>query len=117
MLSFPASVKIYLATGVTDMRKSFDGLSAMARQVLEQDPLSGHVFVFANRRRDRIKILTWDRSGYWLFAKRLERGTFPWPSSEADEKGIILSNAELAALLGGLDMRKAKRPAWLDVVA
>ena len=79
MLSLPTSVRIYLARGATDMRKSIDGLSAVTTQVLEQDPFSGHLFVFCNRRRDRIKILYWEQSGFWLLHKRLEKGTFAWP--------------------------------------
>ncbi|MEZ6024717.1 MAG: IS66 family insertion sequence element accessory protein TnpB [Planctomycetota bacterium] len=73
MLSFPASVRIHVAVGVTDMRKSFDGLCAVAQNVLEEDPFSGHVFAFCNRRRDRLKLLLWDRNGFWVFAKRLAR--------------------------------------------
>jgi len=74
VLNFPPSVGIYLAAGITDMRKSFDTLAQIAEGVLKQDPLSGHLFVFCNRRRNRLKILVWDRSGYWLCAKRLEEG-------------------------------------------
>jgi transposase len=72
MLSLPTSVRVYLARGPTDMRKSIDGLAAVTQQVLERDPLSGHLFVFCNRRRDRIKILYWETSGYWLLHKRLD---------------------------------------------
>ena len=71
MLSLPTSVRIYLARGATDMRKSIDGLAAVTKEVLQHDPLSGHLFVFCNRRRDRIKILYWERSGFWLLHKRL----------------------------------------------
>ena len=113
MLSLPTSVRIYLARGATDMRKSIDGLSAMTSQVLEQDPFSGHLFVFCNRRRDRIKILYWEQSGFWLLHKRLEKGTFAWPlPANSDAKQIELPAADLAALLGGLDFRKAKRRRW-----
>ncbi len=113
MLSLPTSVRIYLARGATDMRKSIDGLAAVTTQILEQDPLSGHLFVFCNARRDRIKILYWEGSGFWLLHKRLERGTFAWPlpaSSEA--KHIELPASDLIALLGGLDLRTAKRRRW-----
>jgi transposase len=75
MLSLPPSVRIFVARGATDQRKSFDGLCALAQDVLRQDQFSGHVFVFFGRRRDRVKLLVWDRSGFWLFAKRLEAGT------------------------------------------
>ncbi len=113
MLSLPTSVRIYLARGATDMRKSIDGLAGVTTQILEQDPLSGHLFVFCNARRDRIKILYWERSGFWLLHKRLERGTFAWPLPAAsDVKQIELPASDLMALLGGLDLREAKRRRW-----
>lgn len=113
MLSLPTSVRIYLARGATDMRKSIDGLSAVTRQVLEHDPVSGHLFVFCNARRDRIKILYWERTGFWLLHKRLERGTFAWPvPADGDAKQVELPATDLAALLGGLDLRDAKRRRW-----
>lgn len=103
MLNFPPSVRIRLATGPTDMRKQADGLAAVASTVLREDPLSGHVFVFCNRRRDRIKLLFWDRSGYWLLAKRLEEGTFAWPSS-AKEPSLAATVRELMCVLEGIDL-------------
>jgi transposase len=113
MLTLPTSVRIYLARGATDMRKSIDGLSSVTKQVLEQDPLSGHLFVFCNARRDRIKILYWERTGFWLLHKRLERGTFAWPvPANTDAKQIELASSDLSALLGGLDLRAAKRQRW-----
>lgn len=115
MLTLPTSVRIYLAYGATDMRKSIDGLSAMAKQVLEQDPFSGHLFVFCNRRRDRIKILYWERSGFWLLHKRLERGTFAWPvPTKGDDQQVEMSATDLAALLGGLDLQKVRRRRWFS---
>jgi len=118
MLSLPTSVRIYLARGATDMRKSIDGLAAVTQQVLEKDPLSGHLFVFCNRRKDRIKILYWETSGYWLLHKRLERGTFAWPLPvDSDAKQIELSAADLAALLSGIDVRTAKRRGWYSRVS
>ncbi len=78
MLTLPPSVRIYLARGATDIRKGIDGLCAVARDIVGEDPFTGHLFAFANRRRDAVKILVWDRSGFWLFYKRLERGTFQW---------------------------------------
>lgn len=107
MLSFPPSVRIYLAAGVTDMRKSFDGLAAATRQVLELDPLSGHVFVFCNRRRDRIKLLVWDRSGFWCLAKRLEEGTFAWPEPTSSAR-VELTTRELMCILEGIDLRDVR---------
>ncbi len=107
MLSFPPAVRIYLAAGPTDMRKSFDGLAGLTQQVLELDPLSGHVFVFCNRRRDRIKILYWDRTGFWCLAKRLEEGTFAWPASVSGAK-VETSPRELLCVLEGIDLRDAR---------
>lgn len=113
MLSLPTSVRVYLARGATDMRKSIDGLAAITTQVLEHDPMSGHLFVFCNRCRDRIKILYWERTGFWLLHKRLERGTFAWPLPEdSDAKQLEMPASDLAALLGGLDLRKASRRRW-----
>jgi transposase len=113
VLSLPTSVRIYLARGATDMRKSIDGLAAVTTQILEQDPLSGHLFVFCNARRDRIKILYWERTGFWLLHKRLEQGTFAWPlPANSDGKRIELSSSDLAALLGGLDLGSARRRRW-----
>lgn len=113
MLSLPTSVRIYLARGATDMRKSIDGLAAVTKDVLEHEPMSRHLFVFCNGRRDRIKILYWERSGFWLLHKRLERGTFAWPlPADSDAKQIELSSSDLAALLGGLDLANARRRRW-----
>jgi transposase len=96
MLSLPTSVRIYLARGATDMRKSIDGLSAVTRQVLEHDPVSGHLFVFCNARRDRIKILYWERTGFWLLHKRLERCTFTWPApADGDAKQVEVPASDL----------------------
>ncbi len=112
MLSFPPSLKVYLAPGTVDMRKSFDGLAAAAQAVLEKDPWSGHLFVFCGRRRHIVRVLYSDGTGLWLIAKRLAKGTFAWPSATLDgQKSIELTTTELAALLGGLDLR---RSAWKD---
>lgn len=106
MLSLPPSVRIFVATGATDLRKSFDGLSALAESVLRQDPLSGHLFFFANRRRDRAKILYWDRSGFCLLYKRLEKGTFRVP--ERAEIGA----RELMMVLEGIDTTEVRDRRW-----
>jgi len=111
MLSPGSATKIYLAAGVTDMRKSFNGLHALVAATLKSDPLSGHLFVFCNRRRDRIKILCFDGSGLWVCAKRLEKGTFAWPQS--GEGAVELTQAELNLLLGGLDLSTTKKRRWL----
>ena len=107
MLSFPPTVKIYLCRQPADMRRSFDGLAAMAEHVVEQDPLSGHLFVFRNRRCDRVKILYWDRDGYAIWAKRLEEGTFRFP--ENAEGGAVITSTELAMMLGGVEVAKTRR--------
>lgn len=118
MLTLPTSVRVYLARGATDMRKSIDGLAAITKEVLDHDPMSGHLFAFCNRRRDRIKILYWERTGFWLLHKRLERGTFAWPlPEESDAKQIEMPASDLAALLGGLDLRKATRRRWYSHVS
>ena len=106
MLSFPASVRIYVAVGVTDMRKSFDGLCAVTQNVLKKDPFSGHVFAFCNRRRDRLKLLLWDRDGFWVFAKRLEQGTFAWPERACQVDRITMK--ELLCILEGIDLRDTR---------
>lgn len=110
MLTLPSSVRIYLAAEPTDLRKGFDGLSAATRHVIKQDPLSGHLFVFINRRRNRMKILVWQSSGYLLLYKRLERGSFKLPKSPAPgEKSVRLGSADLALMLEGIDLRGARR--------
>jgi len=107
MLSLPPTVRIYLSSEPADMRRSFDSLAAMVRDGLGEDPLSGHLFVFRNRREDRVKILWWDRSGFALWYKRLEQGTFHFPSGEAAR--VRVNAAELALLLEGMDLRGARR--------
>lgn len=107
MLSIGKRARIFLVSGVTDMRKSYDTLAAVVRDVIRDDPLSGHMFVFCNRRRDRLKVLVWEESGFWLLAKRLERGTFIWPDSTLGK--VEYSPAELAALLAGLELSGRRR--------
>ncbi len=106
MLTIPPSVHIFLACQPADMRWSFDRLAAMTQEVIGQDPLSGHLFVFRNRRGDRIKILFWDRSGYCLWYKRLEKGVFKFPDSNA--KSIEVEAATLALILEGIDLAGAR---------
>jgi transposase len=114
VLTLPPAVRIYVAVEPVDIRKSFDGLSAAVREILRNDPLSGHLFVFRNRRADRMKILFWDRSGYCLVYKRLERGTFHLPvDPTAHATHLEMEAAELALMLEGIDLRGAKRrPRW-----
>jgi transposase len=107
MIPVPASTKVWLAGGVTDMRKGFVGLSALAETVLRADPYSGHLFVFRGRRGDLIKVIWWDGQGACLFSKRLERGRFVWPSV-ADGK-LSITSAQLAMLLEGIDWRAPRR--------
>ena len=110
MLSLPPSVRIFVARGATDMRKSFDTLAALVIHVIEQDPQSGHLFLFVNKRRDRAKILWWDRSGYCLLAKRLEHGKFHIFDRPSESTGAFeVSASELSLLLEGIDLRGAKR--------
>lgn len=109
MLTFGTSRPIYLARGATDLRKSIDGLAAIARSVLGRDPCSGGVFVFCNLRRNRLKALLWEESGFWLMLKRLERGTFCWPACDSDGAEIEMTQSELQALIDGLDIRIVRR--------
>ena len=108
MLSLPPSVRVFVCLAPVDMRRSFDGLAAAAEQVVRQDPLSGHLFVFHGRRGDRVKILYWDRDGYALWYKRLEAGVFRFPSDAADAKEITA--ADLGLIVEGIDLRSVKRP-------
>ena len=107
MIPVPVGTKVWLAAGVTDMRKGFNGLSVLAERVLAEDPFSGHLFVFRGRRGDLIKVLWHDGVGLSLYAKRLERGRFIWPSP-ADGK-VSVTPAQLAMLLEGIDWRAPQR--------
>ena len=109
MIHLPASVRVYLCATACDMRKSFDGLHAIVRDHLALDAFAGHLFVFANRRRDRVKILYWDRDGFAVWAKRLEEGTYAMPFGESGEARCEITGQELGALLSGLDLGQAKR--------
>jgi transposase len=114
MLSLPASVRIFVCLEVTDMRRGFDGLAATAEHVLGEDPLSGHLFVFRNRRQDRVKILYWDRDGYALWYKRLEKGRFRFPqsltrSSSSARRRVEVKASDLMMLLDGVDLRTVRR--------
>lgn len=112
MLSFTSATKVYLVSGATDMRKQFDSLAGLVRGELGEDPLSGHVFVFSNRRRNLIRLIFFDDSGFWCCTKRLERGTYSWP--ESSEKSFEMSRDELAVLLAGIDLRGARRRRWYE---
>lgn len=113
MLMLPTTVRVMLATAPVDLRKGFDGLTCLVRQALGADPLSGHLFVFFNRRADRTKILFWSPDGYCLFYKRLERGRFHPPRAIDGATRVEMEAAELQLLLAGIDLRGARRrPRW-----
>ena len=104
-----SSVRIFLCTTPTKMHYSFDGLMGRAQEIFDQDPTSGHLFLFMNRARDRMKILFWDRDGFCIFYKRLERGTFQLLTPNGDKEGIELDYGQLVRLLGGFDLRTGRR--------
>ena len=111
MLSLPTSVTIWLATQPTDLRKSFDSLAEVVRQQLGGDPLSGQLFVFRNKRADRVKLLYWDEDGFVLVYKRLEKGTFRFPQAAGDAAGVTIRAADLQMLLDGVELDSVKRRA------
>ena len=112
MFGLGPATKIYLAAGAVDMRKGFEGLYGLVRDQLGQDPLSGHLFLFTNRTRTRLKALVWDGSGLWVCAKRLERGRFRWPTAET-RHGVTMRPEELAMLVNGMDLQEARpRANW-----
>jgi len=115
MLTFNGNLKVYVALEPCDMRKSFNGPSEQARQMLKVDPTSGAAFLFTNKRRTLIKILYFDGTGYWVVAKRLERGTFSWPQDiEQDRQKLILTPTALAMLTDGVDLRDGLKRPWYE---
>ena len=112
MISPGLATRVYLALGVTDMRKGYDGLYGMVLHQLAEDPLSGHLFVFCNRSRTRLKVLYWDGSGLWICSKRLERGRFSWPAAGEPGSKVRLDPAELSLLLNGIDLERTQRREW-----
>jgi transposase len=112
MFGWGPATKVYLAAGATDMRKGFDGLYGLVRDRLQLEPLSGHVFLFSNAQRNRLKLIFWDGSGLWVCSKRLERGRFRWPVAETGQARVVLSHEEMALLLGGIDLAGSKRRVW-----
>jgi transposase len=112
MLSPGKIGRVFLLPGGTDMRKSFNGLSGLVRSKLNADPLSGDLFVFCNRLRNRLKILYFDSTGMWVFAKRLERGTFAWPQATPSGGRLEMRYEELLLLLGGLDAKDLVERKW-----
>lgn len=107
MIGLPPGARVWLAAGVTDLRKGFDGLAAIVKATLAEDPYSGHLFAFRGRRGDRLKVLWYDGDGLCLFAKRLERGRFVWP--RATSGTVSLSPAQLSMLIEGIDWRRVER--------
>jgi transposase len=109
MFSFNSKIRFYLYTHPTDMRKSFDGLSGVITNHLLSDPLSGDVYLFINRRSDRIKLFVWGRDGWWIYYKRLEKGTFQIPLKDASSDSLELAYEDLLMLLEGIDLEKSKK--------
>ena len=112
MIGLGSATRVYLAAGATDMRKGFDGLYGMARDRLRIDPLSGHLFVFCNGRRNRLKVLYWDGSGLWICSKRLEKGRFSWPAQGDDQGRVRMSSEELTLLVGGIELSRSRKKEW-----
>jgi len=114
MIGLPAGTRVWLAAGVTDMRKGMNGLAALVQTTLAADPFCGHLFVFRGRRGDLAKVLWWSGDGMCLFVKRLERGRFVWP--QAQSGSVCLSGAQLSMLLEGIDWRRPTKT-WRPEVA
>lgn len=112
MFGIGPATRIYLALGATDMRKGFEGLYGLVRDRLQLEPLSGHVFIFCNKARNRTKVLFWDGSGLWICAKRLQKGRFSWPSEDQEQVRVSLSHEELVLLLGGIEVGRTRRKNW-----
>jgi transposase len=117
MFGVGPATRVYLAAGATDMRKGFEGLYGLVRDRLLCEPLSGHIFLFCNAQRNRLKLLFWDGSGLWVCAKRLERGRFRWPEAAGEQPKMLLNHEELALLLGGIDLSQTRRREWHRIVA
>ena len=116
MLTLSGWTKIFLCREPVDFRKAHDGLLAVVRDELEEDIFAGGIFVFLNKRRDRIKLLEWDRNGLWLHYKRLEKGTFKWVAAGTSSK-VSMTRAELSMLVEGIDLKAGKiRPHFTDVL-
>ncbi len=109
MIHLPASVRVYLCLTPTDMRRSFDGLHALVRDHLQLDAFAGHLYIFGNRRKDRLKVLYWDHDGFAVWAKRLEEGSFAIPSGEPGSTRIEITTEELGEVLSGIDLQQAAK--------
>ncbi|MGH8575309.1 MAG: IS66 family insertion sequence element accessory protein TnpB [Gammaproteobacteria bacterium] len=117
MFGLTTATRVFVATGATDMRKGFEGLYGLVRDQLGEDPLSGHLFLFANRNRTRLKLLVFDGSGLWVCAKRLERGRFAWPQAVEGQPRIAMRAEELTLLLSGIDLRRTQPRKWFRRIA
>jgi transposase len=106
------ATKIYVAVEAVDMRKGFEGLYGLVRDQLGADALSGHLFLFSNRTRTRLKALVWDGSGLWVCAKRLEKGRFRWPEAKPQQRAVTMRSEELAMLVNGLDLKQTRQRNW-----
>ena len=111
MFGLGLAPKIYVAVEAVDMRKGFEGLYGLVRDQLGADPLSGHLFLFTNKTRTRLKALVWDGSGLWVCAKRLEKGRFRWPEAEG-RRSVSMRPEELAMLVSGLDLKQTRQRNW-----
>lgn len=109
MIALPAGVRVWLAAGATDMRKGFDGLSGLVISRLGRDPLDGALYIFLSKRRNRMKCLVWDRTGFWIFYKRLEKGTFQVPVHSADDTALVVSYEQWMLILEGIDLSSIRR--------
>ena len=112
MLGLPPSVRIHFATALVDMRKGIDGLRAVVEGALKKDPLDGHLFVFVGKSKDKVKILFWDRSGFVLYLKRLEKGRFQLPIVDERRTHVAMEPAQLAMLLDGIDLNARRLARW-----
>jgi transposase len=112
MFGLSPATKIYVAVEAIDMRKGFEGLYGLVRDQLGQDPVSGHLFLFTNKSRTRLKALVWDGSGLWVCAKRLEKGRFRWPEAGEGARSVTMRPEELGMLVSGLDLKQAKPRNW-----
>ena len=110
MFAMGAATRIYVASGATDMRKGFNGLEGLIRDRLECDPSSGHIFLFANARRNRLKLVFFDGSGIWVCSRRMEGGTLRWPEAEGSK--VQLSREQFALLIGGIDLTQTRERKW-----
>lgn len=112
MINLGPATRVFLAAGPTDMRKGFDGLADLVRHRLQGDPLDGHLYVFCNKRKNRLKILCFDGSGLWICTKRLERGFFSWPALEETQARVTLKAEEMSLLLGGIELERTRLKNW-----